>query len=162
MIKLKRRGFSLIEIVIVIAIIVSIATYRISFSTTNYIKERSDAYQLKYVCEYCRKYSCSSGQIIRLYIKKDSEEKYCYSVRDSANQSIYEGGLSNHVILYSGKDKNSLVPINDMCIGYNHHHAFEKNGIMSVYIGSNKKSKVFFKMTIVPISGRVLIIEEKG
>ena len=70
MIKLKRRGFSLIEIVIVIAIIVSIATYRISFSTTNYIKERSDAYQLKYVCEYCRKYSCSSGQIIRLYIKK--------------------------------------------------------------------------------------------
>ena len=77
-------------------------------------------------------------------------------------KSIYEGGLSNHVILYSGKDKNSLVPINDMCIGYNHHHAFEKNGIMSVYIGSNQKSKVFFKMTIVPISGRVLIIEEKG
>ena len=97
-----------------------------------------------------------------IYIKKDSEEKYCYSVRDAANQSIYEGGLSNHVILYSGKDKNSLVPINDMCIGYNHHHAFEKNGIMSVYIGSNQKSKVFFKMTIVPISGRVLIIEEKG
>jgi outermembrane protein len=160
-ISLKKRGFSLIEIIIVIAIIVSFTAYRISFCATNYVNERSDAYQLKYVCEYCRKYSCSSGQTIRLYIKKDSKEKYCYIVRDIGNQIIYEGSLSKNVILYSGKDKKNLVPINDICIGYNHHHAFEKNGIMSVYIGSNKDFGVFFKMTIVPISGRVLISEEK-
>lgn len=109
---MKRRGFTLIEIIIVIAIIVSIITYHTSFFTTT-IKGRSGAYQLKYMCDYTRKYSCSTGQSIKLYIKKRLKTDILM-IRDSANHLLIKENYRRILYYISGKDKNTVVPINDM------------------------------------------------
>lgn len=157
----KKKGFSLIEVIIVITILIAFATYKISSFNTRYVQERGCAYQLKYVCDYCRKYSCSVGRKTQLDISRNQEEQYVCKIKDGENNIIYEEKLGNGIVLYSGENKDSLVPVNKLHIVYHRQHALESEGNLSIYIGSSDRKKVHFKMTIVPTSGRGLVIEEK-
>lgn len=156
-----RRGYLLFELIIVVAIMASLSMYGLSRRQVGFVVQKTAAYEFQEVMQYARTLVRNKEvDKVEFRILQVKDGSYLYELLDGEKKALYTKRFDGDFGIFTSAGSR-YYPLKKANYSLRRRTTTENSDRqMSLFFGDRRGKNMSFKLTVVPVTGRVHIYDQ--